>query len=308
MVPSCHDCAVLVGVVDQDTQKWNGISEDIPKFEDLASALDATKPDLVVNVTPPNAHCELTAMLLRKNLAVLCEKPIADSFEDAVRMGEVLKETNGFLAIGENYRYNPLFREAKRVLETYGLGNIHHIHCFFRHYHPDYSKFYHGSLRHPLLEDVTIHHLDLARYLSGQEPTRVWCKEFAAPYSWYGDRPACADIVTEMSHHVMFHYSGTLASPASSTTWNGTWEIECDHGILRIEDDRVFLLKDDTVIEVPVWDRPGDSRPIMLREICYALKEGRNAETDYTDNFKSFHWMQKAIQSSETQNWVDIVP
>ena len=245
VVPSCSDCANLVGVVEKDTNKWQGIERNIPKFEELLVALEETKPDLVINVTPPNVHCELTSLILQNNIAVLCEKPIADSYENAVKMGNVLEETKGFLMIGENYRYHLVFREAKKLLQTNNLGKIHHIQCSFRHYHPDYSRFYHGALKHPLLEDVTIHHLDLARYLSDKEPLSVWCKEFAAGYSWYADRPASAVIVTEMTDNVIFHYNGTLASPVSSTDWNGNWEIECDYGVLKIENNKIILLWND---------------------------------------------------------------
>ena len=145
VVPSCNDCANLVGVVDKRTERWQGVWEGIPKFEDLTIALEETKPDLVINVTPPDVHCELSAMILRKNIAVLCEKPIADNYENAVTMGNVLKETNGSLMIGENYRYYPVFREAKKILQTSNLGKIHQVQCSFRHYHADYSMFYHGT-------------------------------------------------------------------------------------------------------------------------------------------------------------------
>lgn len=306
VLPACRECASLVGVVEKQKGKWQGIEENVPKFEDLMTALEVTKPDLVINVTPPNMHYELSSLLLRKNIAVLCEKPIADSNENAAEMGRVLDETNGFLMIGENYRYHTVFREAKKILQTNGLGNIHHIQCCFRHYHPDYSMFYHGTLKHPLLEDVTIHHLDLARYLSGKEPVKVWCQEFNAEYSWYADRPASAVIVTEMTDHVVFHYNGTLASPVSSTDWNGNWEIECDNGVLKIDNHKIFMIKEEKTIEVPIIKEAEDSRIIMLREACRALKEKRKAETDYEDNFKSFNWMQKAVLSSQEQAWIVI--
>ena len=306
VVPACGEYACLVGVAEKDKSRWERIGEEVPKYEDLETALEETKPDLVVNVTPPDLHYELSALLLRKNIPVLCEKPIADNYENAVKLGNVLKETNGFLMIGENYRYHTVFRKAKEVLQNSGLGKIHHVQCNFRHYHPDYSMFYHGQLKHPLLEDVTIHHLDLARYISGKEPVKVWCREFSADYSWYGDRPASAVIVTEMTDHVTFHYNGTLASPVSSTDWNGNWEIECDNGVLKIENNRIYLLKKEELTEIPFTAEAEDSRIMMLREACLALQEKQKAETDYADNLKSFNWMQKAVLSSESQGWTEI--
>ena len=292
VLPACSDFAILAGVVDRQKETWKGIAQDVPKFEVLESALDQTKPDLVINVTPPALHYELTAMLLRKNLAVLCEKPIADSYENALKMGAVLEETKGFLAIGENYRYHTILREAKKLLQEKTLGKIHQLQCCFRHYHPDYSLFYHGTLTHPLLEDVTIHHLDLARYLSGEEPLNVWCREFSAEYSWYGMRPASAVIVTKMTGNVTFTYQGTLASPVSTTDWKGEWEIECDKGVLAIDRDKITIYTNNQVEEISISEQEEDSRVTMLRETCTALRERRKAETDYGDNLKTFTWMQ----------------
>lgn len=306
VLPACDDCANLVGVVEKRKDRWQIIDESIPKYESITTALENTKPDLVINVTPPNMHYELSALLLRENYAVLCEKPIADNYDNAVKLGGVLKETDGFLMIGENYRYYSVFREAKKMLLESDLGEIHQMHCSFRHYHPDYSMFYHGKLKHPLLEDVAVHHLDLARYLSGKEPVKVWCKEFSADYSWYGDRPASAVIVTRMTDDVIFHYNGTLASPASSTEWFGSWEIECSNGVMKIESDKISVIKEDKTITLPVMQDEEDSRITMLREACQALREKRKAETDYKDNFKSFNWMLKAIAASQKQEWINV--
>lgn len=306
VVPACDDCASLAAVVDKDERKWKGIEESVPKYHDLATAIEEIRPELVINVTPPALHFEINEMLLRKQIAVLCEKPIADTYENAVKTGKILGETGGFLMIGENYRYHPVFREAKKILQSGVLGGMHHIQCHFRHEHGDYSMFYHGTLRHPLLSDVTIHHLDLARYLSGEEPVKVWCKEYSAPYSWYDYRLANADIISEMTDDVVFHYDGTLASPLSTTDWNGDWEIECDKGILQIKNNQIILHKENGVEEIPAHVNARDSREAMLREACAALRENRKAETDFADNFKSFRWMTSAIESSETGEWIII--
>jgi len=312
VLPDCAEFAHVVGIVDKDKEKWLGISEEIPKYEDLETALEEAKPELVIQVTPPYLHCEINEMLLRNQVAVLCEKPLADTYENAVNMGGVVKETDGFLMISQNYRFHPLFRKAGSILQSKVMGKIHRIHCHFCHYHPDASAYYHGKLEHPLLSDVSIHHLDVARYLTGEEPVKVWCKEEPAEYCWYGKRPASAGMVTEMTGNVIFRYEGTLAAPVSTTDWNGDWEIECDYGIMQISKGRIILHKsvggDEQVEteEIVVEAREADSRIAALREACTAFREKRKAETDYQDNLKTFEWVDRAILSSKTQSWIKI--
>lgn len=305
IVPACGE-AELVAVIDRNESHWQGIPESVPRFRDLASACEATHPELVVNVTPPVSHHEINAEFLRRGIAVLCEKPIADTLEAADATGAVLSETKGFLMIGENYRYQPIFRRAKELLTSGRLGRIHTIDCHFRHYHPDVSRFYHGTLTHPLLDDVSIHHLDLARYLSGEEAQRVWCQEHDAPYSWYGARYADAWLMAEMSGDVRFRYDGTLGSPATSTHWNGEWEIECDYGVLQIRGEELILhLPEDRVEREYFPDALVESRVLELQEACIALRENRPAETDYADNRKSFLFLQLALRAAEAGDWID---
>ena len=184
ILPACAGDARLVAAVDRDSARLEILPAGIEKYTDLEEALSLVHPDLVINATQPNAHLPTNRLLLNMGFPALCEKPLSDSMEAAEETGKIAAETKGFLMIGENYRYSTVMRAAKQFLNSGALGSIHRMNCLFRHEHKDFSMFYHGRLQHPLLEDVTIHHLDLARYLSGQEPKRVTCREYAAHYSW----------------------------------------------------------------------------------------------------------------------------
>ena len=203
--------------------------------------------------------------------------------------------------IAENYRYKTVFRECRRWIEEGKAGKVHTVRCQFSHYHPDYSRFYHGALKHPLLMDVTIHHLDLARFLSGQEPEHVWCKEWGAPYTWYQDRPANAAIWTQMSGGVMFEYSGSLASAVSSTDWYGDWEISGDKGILRLQGETLFWYhqEGEACEKTVIPSEYEDTRVQVLREFIAAIDERRPGETCIEDNYQTYLWMETAIASAE---------
>lgn len=301
IVPGCED-AELVGVVDKNIDTWTGIPADVPCFDSIEFALGIAEPDLVINVTPPKNHLALNEYLLKNKVAVLCEKPIADTLENALAIEKTLEETKGFLMYGENYRYHAAFRKVRELLNQNIIGSVHNLTCNFRHYHPDYSKFYHGGLTHPLIMDVSIHHLDLARFISGKEPLSTKCIEYSAPYSWYGDRPATAVIETKMTDNVMFHYYGTLAAASSTTDWNADWEIEGDKGVLKISQSRIYLYQNETCEEIIYENNYDDSRIAMLKEACAAINEGRKGKTDYYDNIKTYKWMQDAIADAEKRN------
>ena len=308
VIPACGDVCEFAAAVDQRPERLAYVPEGTARFTDLDEALQAVHPDLVINVTPPHLHTGTNLQLLSSGYAVLCEKPIAETPEDAQKLAAFYQEKGGFLMIADNYRYAPVFRACRQMLASGEMGNIHSVQCHFRHYHADFSAFYHGRLAQPLLLDVTVHHLDVARYLMGQEPVRTVCETWSAPYSWYGQRPANALIRSWMTGNVLFTYFGTLAAPSSTTDWNGNWEIECDRGTLKIIDSQLYLCARDDQPPVLIpsgGEEKADTRTFMLREAIDALRTGRKGETDLTDNIKTYRWIQNAIRSSQTKTEIN---
>lgn len=301
VIPACADCCTFAAAVDQQPERFRHVPPGVPCFTDLDAALQAIQPDLVINVTPPHLHTVHNMHLLSLGYPVLCEKPIADNPRDAEELLAYYQRQGGFLMIADNYRYAPVFRKCRQMLQSGALGAIHSVQCHFSHHHPDASPFYHGQLDQPLLLDVTVHHLDVARYLIGAEPIRTYCETWAAPYAWYQQRPANATIQAAMANGSHFSYDGTLATPAGTTDWNGEWEIECDGGVLQVHQSQLFLYHQPEGKPTPIQLDSGEaeSRLPMLREAIQALQCQRKAETDLTDNIKTYRWIQDAIRSSQ---------
>ena len=58
-------------------------------------------------------------------------------------------------------------------------------------------------MRHPYVIDMSIHHFDLARFMTGADPVAVYALEFNPKGSWYkGD--VAASCIFEMSNGVVF--------------------------------------------------------------------------------------------------------
>jgi predicted dehydrogenase len=308
VLPQLVDLVELVAVVDRNEETFVGITDSIPKFKRLQEAIDQTMPDAVINVTPPQLHTSINKNLLSQNIAVLCEKPISDTLADAQEMSDFVIKHPALFMISENYRYKTVFRKCRQWIESGKIGKIHSIQCHFAHFHADYSMYYHGNLKHPLLTDVTVHHLDLARFLSGAEAEKIYCKEWSAPYSWYQERPANAMIWTDMTSGIHFQYSGSLASPVSTTDWYGNWEIEGNKGTIRLNGEQLTCeLENESEIEcITVPSDVEDTRVNVLKEFVNAFWENRPGETNIDDNFKTFLWLEAAIASSEQEKVIQM--
>src|SRR5262245_25336838 len=65
-----------------------------PRFADFDEALAATKPDAVSINTWPNTHADYAIRAMDAGCHVFMEKPIATTYEDAVKVVDKAKEKN----------------------------------------------------------------------------------------------------------------------------------------------------------------------------------------------------------------------
>lgn len=83
--------------------------------------------DAVMVLTPPNLHATISIEAMKKGIHVLCEKPIANTLDEAAEMIRVAKENKVILKIGFNHRYHPAIRQIKEWYDDGKIGKINFI-------------------------------------------------------------------------------------------------------------------------------------------------------------------------------------
>ena len=91
-------------------------------FPDYRSLLQQARPRGVVVATPNVTHAQITVDCLEQGAAVLVEKPIADTVEDARRICEASRAAGLPVLVGHQRRHNPIMRKAKAIVEAGALG------------------------------------------------------------------------------------------------------------------------------------------------------------------------------------------
>ena len=82
--------------------------------------------------TPNNMHPVIAMDALRAGKNVLCEKPAARTYAEALEMQKVQHETGKVLNIGVVNRFNDGVNRIKEYIDQGKLGNIHHVYVSFR--------------------------------------------------------------------------------------------------------------------------------------------------------------------------------
>ncbi|MBO5059521.1 MAG: Gfo/Idh/MocA family oxidoreductase [Clostridia bacterium] len=119
----------IVGVCDinetaaRETAKRHGIN---CFYTDAETMLKEQKPD-VVSVCVPNCfHKEYTLMALSYGANVLCEKPLAVTYSDAVELFDTAKKNGKILMACQSMRFTPDRLAAKKHLDENGTEDIYY--------------------------------------------------------------------------------------------------------------------------------------------------------------------------------------
>ena len=101
-------------------RKWR-----VNAYADFRDLIDSGDAEAVVVATPHYSHVEICKYALEHGLHTLVEKPIAVTAKDAAELISVAdKHRDAIFAIMYNQRTNPLYAQAKRLVESGRLGKI----------------------------------------------------------------------------------------------------------------------------------------------------------------------------------------
>ncbi|MCD4852493.1 Gfo/Idh/MocA family oxidoreductase [Arthrobacter sp. AK01] len=156
--------------------------------------------DLIDICTPGNTHAEIAIAALEAGKHVLCEKPLANSVEEAEKMTVVAQAAaeRGVLSMcGFSYRRTPALALAKRMVDDGRLGDIRHVRAQYLQdwlsdadapltWRLDKSKSGSGSLG-----DIGAHSIDAAQWITGLNITGV----SALLETFVKERPVGGDFV-----------------------------------------------------------------------------------------------------------------
>ncbi len=299
----------VVGIVDLDESRARAQAEryglDAECSSDLARTLRRTKPDVVVDLTVPEAHCRVTCTALRAGCHVIGEKPMASSMAEARRMVRASEESGRLYMVSQSRRYVPRHRGLRAELQGGRIGELTTVNCdFFMGCH--FGGF-RDEMQSPLILDMSIHHFDLARMMTGATPVAVYAREFNPRGSWYGG-DASANCIFEMSDGIFFRYSGSWCAEGMHTSWHGDWRFVGTEGTIRYEGDQPprgemvtgqkGFSRSLERFEVQDVADEANGQHGALRELLAYLREGTPPQGECHDNIQSLAMVFGAIESS----------
>lgn len=140
---------------------------------DWESVVDHPDVDVVYVTAPNMMHEEIATAAARAGKAVFCEKPVGGTPDQTVRIEAAARAAGVITGVGYNYRWAPLVRHAKSLIDSGALGEITNYRGrFFSMYGADPMgllswRFLVDEAGYGVSSDILSHSVDLATMLVG---------------------------------------------------------------------------------------------------------------------------------------------
>lgn len=300
----------IAGLYNRTVEKAQAVSPlygNPPVYDDPEELLASEDVDFVDIITEVPAHKELTLLAAKHHKPVVCQKPMAPTWQDCLDMVHACETAGVPFYINENYRFQPPVRLAKRLLEEGAIGRPYRANVRVTTGGPGFlvNQPFLASLRHYALFDCGSHVFDMARYLFG-DPDSIYCKCVRSVDTIKGDDVFSAilgykelictcEVVDYYDSKLFIEGIGGAIEFRPDYTFRivnklGAKDYDCKlwgaHHWINAEDE--VLLGPDCVEAIYATQA----------QILQSLRTGKPCESMAADNLKTMRIMFAAIQSN----------
>jgi len=310
--------ARIIAVVDKDESRAKQAAQrfNARAYSDLEAALAKEPPDFVDVATPPDSHLSLVKVAAAQGCHVLCQKPIAPTWEESVKLVETCKGHHVRLMVNENWRWQPWYRQIKALIESGIIGKVvtititrHEADAFYTPPFPNQPYFV--NMERFLLIESVIHPIDVVRFLGG-EIKEVFCDMRRVSGVTRGEDSVYVHLDLEDSAWGMI-YSTRCSEPDVEDPVCDSARIEGRQGFIGLDRDGTITVKPlfkpafKYEYEIPKEGYRGDSCRAALHHFADCLFSGEQFETEGEDYLKQvMRTVSAGYESAQTRKAIKL--
>ncbi|TLX96610.1 MAG: Gfo/Idh/MocA family oxidoreductase [Thaumarchaeota archaeon] len=257
-----NELDALAALCDANRERMQLYSKKyrVPGYESVDSLLKKEELDGVTICTPASTHFAIASKVLGEGLNTFVEKPMTTTSSDGESLIEMARKARKILTVGFIERFNPSISDLKKMFAEGRLGA------------PILLEFHRENRRGDVLDvgivkDASVHDIDTARWLFGEEPRVV----FARVGNVKSDNEDFAAIMMGFSEQRTAFITTNWVTPARVRTLEAVFE----NGVVNID----FVSQQTQVHEEDGTRMPRlvVQEPLMLelKEYLTAIEEKR---------------------------------
>ncbi len=281
-------------------------------YSDARELLLSESLDFVDIVTNPESNSEIVALAAGHRLPAVCQKPMAPSLQEAIRMKEVCQAAGVALYVHENWRWQTPIRQLGRILESGVIGTPFRARIRMA---SGFSVFENQPLLRNaerfLIADIGSHVLDVARFLFGEALT-VYAQTGRIQQGIRGEDVATVILRTALNATVICEM-GYAGAPLGKDSFPQTFVlVEGNQGSIELESDyRISVTTaagtDSQRFAPPLYSWADRDYAIVhasivpcQENILAGLRGQRQPETTAEDNYKTMQLVFAAYDSAQS--------
>jgi predicted dehydrogenase len=303
-------CDVDAAAADETAAKY-GVAKT---YSDFAEMLDAEQPDFVDIITRPDSHLPLVSEAASRGIAIICQKALAPTFDEAKQIVRVAESAPVPLMVHENFRFQPWYREIRRQIERGAVGDALHSISFQCRTGDGWQSDaymsrqpYFREMPRLLIFETGVHFVDTFRYVAG---------EIDGVYASL--RRLNPDIVGEDAATVMFEFLSGATGVWDGNRFNeptsadarftfGEARVEGNGGTIRLYGTGRLTLQplgapeQEIQYECRRHGFAGDCVLATQRHFVDCLRSGQPFETRGSEYLKSLAVVEAIYESAATR-------
>ncbi len=318
-------CDIIPERADEMVKKYN-CGKAVYDHHEI---LDDPDLDAVSICTPNKAHSEIAINFLRAGKDVLCEKPAARIYEQALEMQKAQHETGRILNIGVVNRFNTAVNHIKKLIDKGELGEVYHVYVSFRS-HRSIPGLGGAFTTHEIagggsLIDWGVHFLDIVMYccgdpkpltVTGETFSKLGCdmKNYVYTDMWAG--PPKYDGVYNVEESV----TGLIRTTGPVITLNGAWaqnifedemyiDFIGDKGGIRLhygQDFKLYTTKNGALFESTPTYQTRNHFQNEIDAYIRCIQTGEKLPSHIDTNILTSRMMQAIYDSAEAHREINL--
>ena len=288
----------LVAICDGNAPRAKEVADELnveKVYSEPAAMCADPEVEAVAIFTNTASHVDMIRIAMESGKHVFCEKPLAENVEKCLQAEEIIKaHPDQVFMLGFMRRFDKSYRIAKKKIENGDIGNVVLVRCYSQDPRSTFDSYLpFAPTSGGQFIDMSIHDIDLIRWLTGSEPKKIWaiggCFEYPQFKDWDdGDNVSC---LMQCENDVMaFMFANRTAAHGSAVET----EIVGTHGTLRIgatpSSSLVEVLSDHGVCHECYQDfvsRWHDAYITEMEVFCDYVAQGKAAEPNVYDGTKA---------------------
>ncbi|SDT33276.1 Predicted dehydrogenase [Paenibacillaceae bacterium GAS479] len=320
IVAACHLPAYLkgglnvIGIFDLDTARATslaaafGLSRVYQSLEELFADPAVKVVDIAI---PAKAQPNIAGLAARAGKHILCQKPLAESYKEAVAIELACRENGVRAAVNQQMRWSPGIRASHTIMQRGWLGETLQA-TVSVNVRQDFANW--SWLREmPTLEVMyhSIHYLDSIRFLLGT-PEYIYADGARFPgQETIGETRTMLHLKFPGETRALVHDNHNHI--AGEEDWHATFRFEGTEGIIKGTNGSLYnypVGREDTLqfhskrVHPDYWFTPSlhgkwfpDAFLGTMGELLCAIEENREPENSVKDNLETMQLVFAAYRS-----------